>query len=249
MSILFYLLLYIRLVYWLGVIFFTDAKHLSSVQLHGHWQGVVGAEIRGSVAWNELCPNYKALGSAYAVLDDGHMFSAKVRSDGQFLLADISEGDYILSIQAHDHLFEQMFVRSPGEGENATKVLPHIPGTVLSTYSPPLPYPIKISAVSRHNFFVPHESFNLFAMFGNPMMLMMLVGAVLVFATPYLAKSLDPEALKEIQDKSSRLAVEQKRTKGGEEGRRDDTGKPSTKGRQTGPSTISKSRNTKSRRK
>jgi len=161
-------------------------------------------DIKGSVSWNELCPNYKSLGSAQVLLDDGHTRSANVHRDGAFILPDVSSGNYMLSVRAHDHVFEQVVVQVSQDGNNISKILPYIPGTVITTLGVPnLPYPIRISAVSRHNYFVPHESFNLLAMFGNPMMLMTGIGAILLFATPYLTKLVDPEGLKEGQGKPS----------------------------------------------
>jgi hypothetical protein len=81
----------------------------------------------------------------------------------------------------------QVLVQISSDGNNLSKVLPVIPGTAISISSPRLPYPIKLAAISRYDYYVPHETFNLLAMFGNPMMLMMVVGAVLLFATPYLS--------------------------------------------------------------
>jgi len=155
--------------------------------------------LQGSVVWNELCPNYRALGAAQVLLDDGQARIANVEKSGRFLLPDVPAGEHVLSVRAHDHNFEQVLVQVPSDGSNISKVVPFIPGTVVSSSAPRLPYPIKLSAVSKHEFFVPHESFNVMAMFGNPMMLMMVVGAVLIFATPYLSKYIDTDALKDAQ--------------------------------------------------
>jgi len=149
------------------------------------------------VTWNELCPNYRALGIAQAILDDGMTHVANVGKTGGFRIPDVPSGEHVLSIRAHDHVFEQVLVQISSDGNNLSKVLPVIPGTAISASSPRLPYPIKLAAMSRYDYYVPHETFNILAMFGNPMMLMMVVGAVLLFATPYLSKYVDQEGMKE----------------------------------------------------
>lgn len=45
---------------------------------------------------------------------------------------------------------------------------------------------ISLIARAKHVYFVPVDSFNLVAMFQNPMMLMLLFGGVMVIAMPYL---------------------------------------------------------------
>src|ERR1700749_1903449 len=83
----------------------------------------------------------------------------------------------------------QVAVQVSADGHNVSRVLPYIPGAIVSSDLPQLPYPIKLSAMSRNNYFIPRETFSILTMFGNPMMLMMGVGAVLIFAVPYLAVS------------------------------------------------------------
>ncbi len=71
------------------------------------------------------------------------------------------------------------------ESESLPEVRPYFPGTPLSSPSSvTLPYPIVLSARAKHDYFVPRESFNLLAMFQNPMMMMMLGAGVLVLLMP-----------------------------------------------------------------
>jgi hypothetical protein len=64
-----------------------------------------------------------------------------------------------------------------------------IPVSALNSY-PTLSYPIALTPRANYRasgaYFVPRESFNLLAMFSNPMMLMMLFAGVMVLAMPYL---------------------------------------------------------------
>jgi len=66
-------------------------------------------------------------------------------------------------------------------------VYPYIPATPLDP--PPriaLAYPIALAARQRNQYFVPPQGFDLFGMFQNPMMLMMVAAAILMVAMPSL---------------------------------------------------------------
>ena len=71
--------------------------------------------------------------------------------------------------------------------ESLPEVRPYIPGTPLSPAAPvTLPYPIILSPIRRLDFYMTREGFDIVALFKNPMMMMMLVGGVMVFAMPYI---------------------------------------------------------------
>jgi hypothetical protein len=59
-------------------------------------------------------------------------------------------------------------------------------GTPFTAAVPNVGYPIVLSARGRNAYFVEPEAFNPLTMFQSPMMLMMLVTGVMLFATPYL---------------------------------------------------------------
>ncbi|CDO72318.1 hypothetical protein BN946_scf184977.g15 [Trametes cinnabarina] len=83
-----------------------------------------------------------------------------------------------------DHLLPQLRV-DVFQSDTLPEVRPYFPGTPLSPAAPAtLPYPIVLSARGRADYFVPHESFNILAMFQNPMMMMMLGAGVLVLLMP-----------------------------------------------------------------
>ena len=71
------------------------------------------------------------------------------------------------------------------QAETLPEVRPYFPGTPLSPPSAvTLSYPITLSARGKFDYFVPRESFNVLAMFKNPMMMLMLVAGGLVLFTP-----------------------------------------------------------------
>lgn len=73
------------------------------------------------------------------------------------------------------------------ETDSLPEVYPYLPGTpLLNPSAVALPYPIRLSAAQKLNYYTDRQGFNLLAMFKNPMMMMMLLGGGLVFAMPYI---------------------------------------------------------------
>ena len=71
------------------------------------------------------------------------------------------------------------------ETDSLPEVRPYFPGTPLSpAHAVTLPYPVQLAARKKLDFFGPRESFNVLAMFKNPMMMMMLGAGVLVLFMP-----------------------------------------------------------------
>ncbi|KAG8763257.1 hypothetical protein FRC11_005034 [Ceratobasidium sp. 423] len=101
------------------------------------------------------------------VVLDGGLYSGGVRRGGEFTIADVADGAYVLSVLSPDHVFD--FVRVDVEN-NTISARPHVLGTPfeLSVAGPLLPYPLSLSARSKNVYFVPREGFNLAGMFQNP---------------------------------------------------------------------------------
>ncbi|OJT11821.1 hypothetical protein TRAPUB_11616 [Trametes pubescens] len=138
-------------------------------------------DFKGRVQWNTQCPDLKALGQTKVVLDNGK-WSGGVTRDGSFIRVDIFESDSL------------------------PEVRPYFPGTPLSPAAPAtLPYPLVLSARGRYDYFVPRESFNVIAMFKNPMMMMMLGAGVLVLLMPTLMKNMDPEVMEEFKERHAKM--------------------------------------------
>lgn len=151
-----------------------------------------------------MCPGIGDLGQAKVVLDNGKLRGGVTR-DGSFVIPDVPAGTYVLSVAAHDHVFDQLRV-DVFETETLPEVRPYIPGTPLSPAAVvTLPYPIVLAPRQRNDYFVPRQSFNLLAMFQNPMMLLMLGMGGLVVAMPYLMKNMDPAMLQDFQKRQARI--------------------------------------------
>jgi len=162
-------------------------------------------DLKGTIQWNEICPDSKAIGRAKVILDDG-TWSGSVTRDGGFTIPDVPEGTYLLSVMAHDHLFDQLRIDIMNS-VSTPEIRPYVPGTPLS---PPvaitLPYPIKLHPRQKNQYFVPPQSFNIMGMFQNPMMLMMVGVGVMALGMPYLIKNMDPESLQDLKEQQARIS-------------------------------------------
>jgi len=162
-------------------------------------------DLKGRILWNDVCPGLGDLGQARVQLDNGRLHSG-ITQDGGFKIPNVPSGTYILEVIAHDHTFEKLRI-DVLDSDTLPEVRPYVLGTPLSPASPvTLPYPILLSAKTKYDFYVPRQSFNVLAMFQNPMMLMMVFTGVMVLAMPYLLKNMDPEALQDFSKRQSKIA-------------------------------------------
>ncbi|RPD82632.1 hypothetical protein L226DRAFT_528776 [Lentinus tigrinus ALCF2SS1-7] len=162
-------------------------------------------DLKGRVQWNNHCSGIDDLGQTKVVLDNGKHRGGVTR-DGTFTIPDVPAGTYVLSVLAHDHVFEQVRV-DVLETETLPEVRPYFPGTPLSPPSTvTIPYPIVLSARAKYDYFVPRESFNVLAMFKNPMMMMMLGAGVLVLLMPTMMKNMDPEVMEEFKERQAKMS-------------------------------------------
>ncbi|KDN33006.1 hypothetical protein RSAG8_13906, partial [Rhizoctonia solani AG-8 WAC10335] len=141
------------------------------------------ANVEGRIEWNSVCSDITELKPSTVVVLDGGLYSGGVRRGGEFTIADVADGAYVLSVLSPDHAFD--FVRIDVDN-NTISAHPHVLGTPfeLSVAGPTLPYPLTLSARSKNVYFVPREGFNLAGMFQNPMMMMMAVTGIMVMFMP-----------------------------------------------------------------
>ncbi|KAJ7783472.1 hypothetical protein DFH07DRAFT_787901 [Mycena maculata] len=163
---------------------------------------VFAVDVTGTVQWNEVVPDIAALGHTRVVLDGGK-FKGNVIRDGSFSIPDVPAGTYILSVLSHDYIFDELRIDVL---DSAFEARPYPVGTPLNPPSSILLPQISLTPRSKHVYFVPIDSFNLVAMFQNPMMLMLLVGGVMVVSMPYLMKNMDPETMKEFKEQQAKMS-------------------------------------------
>ncbi|KAJ7456697.1 hypothetical protein FB451DRAFT_1276876 [Mycena latifolia] len=163
---------------------------------------IFAVDVTGKLQWNDICPDITSLGSAKVILDAGK-YKGNVLRDGAFLIPDVPEGTYILSVVSHDFVFDQLRIDVL---ESSFEARPYSVGTPLNPASPILLPQISLLPRLQHVYFVPIDSFNVLGMLQNPMMLMLLFGGVMVLAMPYLMKNMDPETMKEFQEQQAKMS-------------------------------------------
>ncbi|KAI5993266.1 hypothetical protein EDD15DRAFT_2267303 [Pisolithus albus] len=162
-------------------------------------------DLLGFVQWNDVCPSYEELGAATVLLDSGQ-YSGRVTRSGNFSIPDVSPGVYVLSVLSHDYTFDQLRV-DISDVSSIPEIKTYVFGTpLLSSSAVSLSYPVVLSPRSKNSYFKPHESFSLLGMFQNPMMMLMLLTAGMMLATPYIMKNMDPQSLEEFKNQQAKVA-------------------------------------------
>ncbi|KAK0481900.1 hypothetical protein IW261DRAFT_1563186 [Armillaria novae-zelandiae] len=159
---------------------------------------VHAVDLTGRLQWNDVFSSWV---QSKVVLDNGRR-SGGVVQDGSFTIHDVPAGTYILSVSTHDFVFDQMSFRMP-----TVEARPYPPATPLNPPVPNLlPYPLTLTPRTKHNYFVPPDSFNMLGMLKSPMVLMMVFTGAMVLAMPYLMKNMDPEALEDFKEQQAKVA-------------------------------------------
>ncbi|KAH7106420.1 hypothetical protein BKA62DRAFT_687108 [Auriculariales sp. MPI-PUGE-AT-0066] len=163
----------------------------------------LAVDIRGFVQVNEVCQSTQEVQDATVELDGG-LRTAMIRRTGDFVIRDVDPGLYTISVNSQQFTFDHFLVDVTED--KYPLVHPYMPGTPLlpkpnTTYG----YPMALIARKRNNYFVPRESFNVLGMFKNPMMLMMVGTAVMMFAMPWLMANMDPEAVEDAKKMQAKL--------------------------------------------
>jgi len=118
----------------------------------------------------------------------------------------VDAGTYILSMSSHDYAFDQVRVDIPDSSQQP-EIKSYMVGTPLTSLtSVSLSYPVVLTPRHKNKYFKPRESFNLFGMFQNPMMMIMLLTGVMMLAMPYIMTNLDPQTLEELKGHRGQIA-------------------------------------------
>ncbi|KAJ3561967.1 hypothetical protein NP233_g9869 [Leucocoprinus birnbaumii] len=181
------------------------------------WLAVVAAfDLTGQVVWNDACPDALSLGRAKVVLDDGRL-KGGVMSDGSFNIPNVPIGPHLLSVVSHDHSFDSLRVDVTNE---TVHVYPYSLGT---PFNPPstvsLPYPVKLSPKEKLDFYVPPQTFSLYSLLTNPMVLFAIGGLALFALNSLVDVNALQEAAKQIDEPAPNptrsLAEGQDQSRGG----------------------------------
>ncbi|GAB5585990.1 ER membrane protein complex subunit 7 [Umbelopsis nana] len=152
------------------------------------------ARLEGSIAQNSLIQDLGDLEPTASVLLNGGEYTALVQKDGKFIFPDVGDGNYFLEVQSVNYVFPKIRVDIQGETvKGAYSAL----GSEWATTGYELAHPFALKAKANAEYFLKREGFNVMNMFKNPMMLMMGLSAIMLFALPKMMAQINPEDMEE----------------------------------------------------
>ena len=112
------------------------------------------------------------------------------RSDGSFVIYHVPPGIHQLDIHSITYHFGQVKVQVLEESMDTPKCLEYVyPGAAKTA----IKYPLVLTAYATYEYFEPQRGFSVFSLLKNPMVLMMIVSAGLMYGMPKMMEGLDPE--------------------------------------------------------
>jgi hypothetical protein len=125
------------------------------------------------------------------------------RHDGSFSFYDVQDGIYLLEAHAVELAFPQMKVkvdRNNADGGVVNAVEYKYPGASRT----PATHPMNLVALTPLQYFHNPPRFSIMGMImGNPMIILMAVGAGAMFLFPKMLNTMDPEAMKDFEKMQS----------------------------------------------
>ncbi|KFB46314.1 actin binding protein [Anopheles sinensis] len=117
-----------------------------------------------------------------------------LREDGTFVISSIPSGSYVVEIINPDYFYEPVRVEINPKGKFRARKLNYVqPSQVL-----PVPYPLKLKALTRFRYFQQREQWKITDFLFNPMVLMMILPLGIMLILPKIMS--DPETKKEMEN-------------------------------------------------
>mmetsp|Transcript_15680 Transcript_15680/g.19119 ORF Transcript_15680/g.19119 Transcript_15680/m.19119 type:complete len:262 (-) Transcript_15680:121-906(-) len=170
--------------------------------------------IQGKLQLPESMQRLPPLNSVLVTLNDGEYSTYSKSSDGSFTFYNVKPGVHVLDVQSHTYHFSQIKIQllPPAEDSSAnanaskttksksmsmTKVIKMEPNCIEYYYPGATKYvtqhPLILTAHATYAYFESRPKFSPFAIFKNPMVLMMVVSVGFMVLMPYMMNNLDPE--------------------------------------------------------
>ncbi|KAJ1861516.1 hypothetical protein LPJ73_001001, partial [Coemansia sp. RSA 2703] len=138
------------------------------------------------------------------VLINGGEHTAFIHKDGAFAVDNLSLGHSLFEISAANYSFPKIHIHISLNDQGRAAIAARFvqPGADWSEDAPVLPYPLRIAATAKYDFYTPRQGFSIISMFSNPYMMMVGASLVAVFLLPKLQANIDPEILDEMNKKT-----------------------------------------------
>ncbi len=119
------------------------------------------------------------------------------RADGNFTFPDVESGIYLMEVLSINEVYSQVKLKVDKVSKTVNVIEYKYPGAARTTST----YPIELTALTPMRYFHKPPEFSIWGLIrGNPMIIMMVLSAGLMFALPQMLKNLDPDAMKELEE-------------------------------------------------
>jgi len=131
-------------------------------------------------------------------------YAGMVNSTGHFHLNGIQPGMHYVEVSHPQFVFPSLRVEFSPTGDE--KVWPSLASS--SSPSSRLPSPISVAPIGPAVYFAPREPFNPWSLLKNPMVIMMLVTAGMVFIFPRMMSNMDPKEVEEMRKMQANMSLQ-----------------------------------------
>lgn len=144
--------------------------------------------------------------TARILLNHGE-FSTYSRADGSFFFPNVPPGIHVLDVHSPVYHFSQIKIQLLEESMDEPKCLEYVyPGAKKLAVK----HPLVLNAIASYEYFEARQGFSVFSLFRNPMVIMMVFSAGLMFMMPKMMEGLEPE---ERERMKAQMAMQQDPTK------------------------------------
>ena len=122
-------------------------------------------------------------------LDAGEQMTYS-RLDGTFAFYDVPPGVHLVDVHSHTYMFSQVKIQLLEDSMDAPKCIEYaFPGASKQA----IPHPLVLTAHATYEYFEPRPRFSILSLLKNPMLLMMIFSAGLMYMMPKMMEGLEPE--------------------------------------------------------
>lgn len=149
------------------------------------------ATIRGKLR----LPNDQPPNTTLIALNDAE-YTTYTKIDGSFVFHNVKPGVHLLDVQSPSYHYSHVKIQLLETDMDAPKCIEY---SFAGANKQAIPHPLLLTAHAKYEYFEPRMGFSLMSLLKNPMMLMMVFSAVLMFLMPKMMENLDPEEKERMQ--------------------------------------------------
>ena len=121
---------------------------------------------------------------------------AMSKFDGTFQFHNVKPGIYVVNVVSTLHHFGEIKIDVRSSGKVRALLFPYAGAKKVPTV-----YPLHFRVQGNHQYFVARPQLSILSIFRHPMILMMVPMMLMMFCLPKMMENVDPEELKQMQDK------------------------------------------------